>query len=115
MSRVATRTVCDGLRVGPLEIDADTSCACVGDRSIALTATELAILIALARRPGGVMPKQRLMRELHVAPITGFRDRRVDVHVSHVRAKLNELAPDWTFIHTHVGVGYRLDPVATDA
>lgn len=113
MNRVAERAACDGLRAGPLEIDADEGCACVADRSIALTQTELEILLALARRQGAVVPKWRLMEELHFEQISGFKDRRVDVHVSNVRAKLAELAPEWTFVHTHVGVGYRFDAVAT--
>ena len=37
-------------------------------------------------------------------------DRCVDVYVRKLRAKLAEALPDWSFIHTHVGFGYRLEP-----
>jgi DNA-binding response OmpR family regulator len=35
-------------------------------------------------------------------------DRSVDVYVHKLRAKLEETLPEWSFIHTHVGFGYRL-------
>ena len=107
---VTARRSCRGLLVQPLEIDADNGCACVADRSIAMTATEMQVLLALATRARAVIPKWRLMEDLGFTTIGGFKDRRIDVHVSNVRAKLCELAPAWTFIHTHVGVGYRFDP-----
>ena len=39
-----------------------------------------------------------------------YRDRAVDVFVRKVRQKLDEAAPEWTFIHTHFGIGYRFSP-----
>ena len=40
-------------------------------------------------------------------------DRSVDVFVRKLRAKLEKLSPDWGYIHTHFGVGYRFDPMPT--
>ena len=37
-------------------------------------------------------------------------DRSVDVFVRKVRQKLERASPDWHYIHTHFGVGYRFDP-----
>jgi Transcriptional regulatory protein, C terminal len=37
-------------------------------------------------------------------------DRSVDVFVREVRHKLEMLSPDWRYIHTHFGVGYRFTP-----
>jgi DNA-binding winged helix-turn-helix (wHTH) protein len=34
-------------------------------------------------------------------------DRSVDVFVRKVRGKLRLASPDWNYIHTHFGVGYR--------
>jgi DNA-binding winged helix-turn-helix (wHTH) protein len=34
-------------------------------------------------------------------------DRSVDVFVRKVRQKLERASPDWSYIHTHFGVGYR--------
>ena len=42
------------------------------------------------------------------------RNRSVDVLVRKVRAKL-EAAPDWRYVHTHFGIGYRFMPKAWSA
>jgi DNA-binding winged helix-turn-helix (wHTH) protein len=34
-------------------------------------------------------------------------DRSVDVFVGKLRQKLRAASPEWTYIHTHFGVGYR--------
>ena len=35
-------------------------------------------------------------------------DRSVDVYVHKLRDKLEAALPDWRYIHTHLGFGYRL-------
>jgi DNA-binding response OmpR family regulator len=37
-------------------------------------------------------------------------DRSIDVYVHKLRAKLEAALPEWSFIHTHVGFGYRFTP-----
>jgi len=37
-------------------------------------------------------------------------DRSIDVYVHKLRAKLEAALPGWSFIHTHVGFGYRFTP-----
>jgi len=37
-------------------------------------------------------------------------DRSVDVYVHKLRTKLGGVLPDWRFIHTHFGFGYRWEP-----
>ena len=34
-------------------------------------------------------------------------DRSVDVFVRKLRSKLQQASPEWNYIHTHFGVGYR--------
>ncbi len=36
-------------------------------------------------------------------------DRSVDVFVRKVRQKLEAVSPEWSYIHTHFGVGYRFE------
>ena len=38
-------------------------------------------------------------------------DRSVDVYIRKLRVKLANVEPDWIFIHTHFGFGYRLAAV----
>jgi DNA-binding winged helix-turn-helix (wHTH) protein len=37
-------------------------------------------------------------------------DRSVDVFVRKLRQKLERASPQWRYIHTHFGVGYRFAP-----
>ena len=37
-------------------------------------------------------------------------DRSVDVFVRKLRQKLEKASPDWRYIHTHFGIGYRFAP-----
>jgi DNA-binding response OmpR family regulator len=41
------------------------------------------------------------------------RDRSVDVLVRKIRRKLELAAPEWSYIHTHFGIGYRFNPEPT--
>lgn len=91
---------------GNLEIRVDEIQALIDGRRVGLTVREFQVLSVLALR------EDRVMRR---ADIYGYvwggemkhRDRSVDVFVRKVRNKLARLAPDWAYIHTHFGVGYR--------
>lgn len=73
-------------------------------KRVDLTATELALLAALARRAGHVASRTELIDELWGAePVTG---NVVEVHVSSLRRKLERHGP--RVIHTVRGVGYRI-------
>jgi DNA-binding winged helix-turn-helix (wHTH) protein len=39
-------------------------------------------------------------------------DRSVDVFVRKLRQKLQRYSANWSYIHTHFGIGYRFDPEA---
>jgi DNA-binding response OmpR family regulator len=94
------------LRAGGLEIHPGHSLALAEGRALLLSVRELALLVALARRPGRIVSRQ----ELHTVVWSGpYRqdDRSVDVYVHKLRVKLERALPDWTFIHTHFGFGYR--------
>jgi DNA-binding response OmpR family regulator len=38
------------------------------------------------------------------------RDRSIDVLICRARAKLEQAAPNWRYIHTHFRIGYRFSP-----
>ena len=42
-------------------------------------------------------------------------DRSVDVFVRKLRQKLERVSPDWLYIHTHFGIGYRFADEPVDA
>jgi DNA-binding winged helix-turn-helix (wHTH) protein len=41
-------------------------------------------------------------------------DRSVDVFVRKLRQKLEKASPEWRYIHTHFGVGYRFAAESAD-
>ena len=99
----------ESLRVGALEIRPDEYVALCGGRPLELTARELALLTALARRSGRIVSRGELYAEVWGRPHRA-EDRSVDVYVRKLRAKLERAMPEQTFIHTHFGFGYRMAP-----
>lgn len=79
-----------------------------------LSSRETHLLIALARRAGRIVDRDELSR-LAWGRTLRRGDRSVDVYVRRLRVKLEEAAPGWRFIHTHVGLGYRLAPEWAEA
>ena len=102
----------DALRVGQLEIRPDEFVAHCDGRPLELTARELALLTELARRSPRIVSREELYTAVWGRP---FRreDRSVDVYVRKLRAKLERVRPEVSFIHTHFGFGYRLEAVSS--
>jgi DNA-binding response OmpR family regulator len=93
---------------GNLVIRPDQFLAHVNGRPVTLTMRELSLLVALARRAGRVVSRQELYAVVWQQPYRPY-ERSVDVYVGKLRQKLEEAAPDWRYIHTHFGFGYRFD------
>jgi DNA-binding response OmpR family regulator len=91
-----------------LDIRPDEFVALAEGRPIPLTVRELALLCALAERPGRIVSREELYSAVWQRP---FRkdDRSVDVYVRKLRHKLELALPEWAFIHTHFGFGYRFE------
>ncbi len=91
---------------GELQIDPGRRMITLRDDEVALTYVEFEILSALARSPGRVLSRETLLE--HVWGDSEYRDpRTVDVHIRHLREKLerNPKRPEYLF--TVRGVGYR--------
>ena len=97
------------LSVGELEIRPRDHLAFANGRSISLSVRELDLLAALARREGRIVSREELYQTVWGAPLRAD-DRSVDVYVHKLRSKLALALPEWTFIHTHFGFGYRFHP-----
>lgn len=95
--------------LGPLEVRPAEFTVLAGGRRVPLTVREFQLLHALALRPDRVVQRAELYDLVWGGPMT-YRDRSVDVFVRKVRLKLTKVCPEWEFIHTHFGVGYRLAP-----
>jgi two-component system OmpR family response regulator len=90
---------------GKLSIDADEHVAAWAGSAVALTATEFALLKAIAAQPRRAFTRENLMTAAY--PDARFvSDRTIDSHVRHIRAKFQALGGDP--IETVHGVGYKL-------
>jgi DNA-binding response OmpR family regulator len=99
-------------RTGELEIDFAAREVTVGGKRQVLTHFEFELLSQLARAAGRVLSREHLMDVLKGAEFESF-DRSIDVHVSKLRAKLEDDPKEPRYIKTVRGVGYvlaRLEP-----
>ena len=98
------------LRVGDLEIRPAEGLVVAAGQVVPMSVRELGVLVALVTRTGHIVGRAELYGLVWDAPLRDG-DRSIDVYVHKVRTKLEEALPDWRFIHTHVGFGYRFSPV----
>jgi DNA-binding response OmpR family regulator len=107
--RASARVDTGPLVAGELEIRADQFQAFVGSTSVDLTRREFEVLQLLAQAKGKVLQREEIYQAVWGYAMA-HGDRSVDVFVRKVRQKLEKTSPDWNYIHTHFGVGYRFDP-----
>jgi DNA-binding response OmpR family regulator len=92
--------------LGDLVIDFERRMVTLREEEVKVTYVEFEILGALARSPGRVLSRETLLE--HVWGDSEYRDpRTVDVHIRHLREKLESDPKDPEFLFTVRGVGYR--------
>ena len=94
------------IRHRDLVIDLDRRRVQRGDRRISLTATEFEILRHLASKPGRVFARRELLELVRDYEALDQDEKTINVHVSHLREKLEDDPVDPTFILTIRGAGY---------
>jgi DNA-binding response OmpR family regulator len=106
LSRAAEDGTGAALVVHELRIDPDKRTVAVRGEPIATTFVEFEILITLARSPGRVFTRDMLLAR--VWGDSAYRDpRTIDVHIRHLREKIERDAKDPEYLFTVRGVGYR--------
>ena len=93
------------LRFGRLEIDKGARVVRVDGEERTITSYQFAILLALAERAGRVLSRDALMDVLKGEKLEAF-DRSVDVHVSRIRAAIEDDPKKPRRILTLRGTGY---------
>jgi DNA-binding response OmpR family regulator len=94
------------LKAGPLRIDSDRRTAELDGTPIELTYVEFELLRTLAASPGRVFSRRALLEA--VWGDAAYREpRTIDVHVRHLREKLERDPSDPDLILTVRGAGYR--------
>ncbi len=84
-------------------------------RFLQLSPRELALLVALMRNFGRTIKREQLYQLAWGGGDLRPGDRSVDVFVRKLRVKLERALPEWRFIHTHFGLGYRFYPERVEA
>ena len=77
-----------------------------GERSVELTSREFEVLALLASYPGRVYGREQIMTHLWGGDFYG-EPRAADVHVQHIRKKIESDPQNPRFIETVRGVGYK--------
>jgi DNA-binding response OmpR family regulator len=99
--RVAGRAE-PAIEIGDIAIDPATRSVTRGGQLVELTARELAVLLALARRPGATVSRDQLVEALYGWE-ESIESNAIDVYIHHLRRKLGA-----DVIDTQRGLGWRL-------
>ena len=93
------------LRFGRLEIDLGAHEARLDGQRCDLTGHQFELLVVLARSPGRVLSRDQIMDALKGHPMEAF-DRSIDVHVSRIRAVIEDDPKNPKRVMTVRGAGY---------
>ena len=95
----------DVLRFGRLEIDLGARLARLNGAACDLTGHQFDLLVVLAQSPGRVLSRDQIMDSLKGHPLEAF-DRSIDVHISRIRAVIEDDAKLPRRVLTVRGAGY---------
>src|SRR6478672_6167684 len=96
------------LTAGRVKLDRSAREVSVDGRAVEVTFSEFELLAALMVNPGRVFTRLELLRAIWGD--SAYRDPRgIDVHIRHLREKLEEAPERPTLIVTVRGAGYRLE------
>ena len=105
LRRKGTPAKSDMLRFGRLEIDKGARVVRIDGEERAITSYQFALLLALADRAGRVLSRDALMDLLKGEKLEAF-DRSVDVHISRIRAAIEDDPKRPRRVITIRGTGY---------
>jgi DNA-binding response OmpR family regulator len=106
LRRTQGRVVAGALQVGPVVLDRDARQVTMEGAPVRLTFSEFELLGQLMDRPGEVLNRQELLRAIWGD--SAYRDpRAIDVHIRHLREKLEPRPEAPSLILTVPGRGYR--------
>jgi two-component system, OmpR family, response regulator BaeR len=80
----------------------------MSDKVVVLTAIEFKLLHYLARSPGRIYSRERLMDVIYEDHRV-VADRTIDSHIKKLRAKLKAVWPEQEIVHSVYGAGYKFE------
>ncbi|MES2205071.1 MAG: response regulator transcription factor [Pseudomonadota bacterium] len=96
------------LQVNNINVDLATRITTINGQFVELTNSEYNILCCLMKDVGKIVPKEALSEQGLNRKIEAF-DRSVDMHISHLRSKLDSTSANTPRIRTIRGIGYLLE------
>ncbi len=99
----------DSLNLGNLRIDSQKRQVWIADKEVELTKKEFNLLLLLAENRGRVMTREDIRKALWGRRQLYSWSRTIDVHIRHLRQKIEADPEHPTLINTVIGVGYRLN------
>lgn len=96
------------LSVGDIVIYPERYEVTVREQAIELTPKEFELLLYLARRTGRILSREQLLNAIWNYDFSG-ETRIVDVHISHLREKIEKDTKKPDYIITARGFGYKLE------
>ena len=96
------------LIMGPFKIDPDKYEASFEEKRLELTPKEFELLLYLAKHQGRVMTRDHLLNTVWNYDYLGD-SRIVDVHISHLREKVEQDTKQPKYIKTVRGIGYKFE------
>ena len=107
LRRTSRSNSCNHLiQAGNLKIDVMGNKVWKSGMAVNLTKTEFAILVLLASNPGTVFERSAIRERVWSSSDLYADSRAIDVHVQHLRSKLEDKASNPKYIRTVQGVGY---------
>lgn len=94
------------LRSAGIELERETRLVRVNGHLVDLTSFEFDLLAALMAAPGRVFSRLDLLRQLQGTGYEGY-ERNIDVHIRHLRQKIEADPANPHYIETVYGAGYR--------
>jgi len=91
-----------------IEIDEAARDARIRGQSLDLTPTEYLLFSTMARRPGTIWSRARLL-ELVRPDALAVGDRTIDSHIKNLRRKIDAQLPGVEVVESVYGVGYRVE------
>jgi two-component system, OmpR family, alkaline phosphatase synthesis response regulator PhoP len=98
----------DQIRIGELKILVESYEAYFMGNLLELTPKEFELLVYLAKNKGRVLTRDQLLSSVWKYDFAGD-SRIVDVHISHLRDKIEQNTKKPTYIKTIRGLGYKLE------
>ena len=100
---------------GALNVDPPRHLCLWRGRQVRLTVTEFEILKALARHPGVVKSREKLLDAAYGSDSFDAVDRTIDSHIKRIRRKFRAVDADFSQIETHYSLGYSYRGARDDA